>query len=336
MQRNLNIEFLRILCMLFIVIGHVSGRAGVDFFYGLNLMPQRVNCFILITGYFLLLSNFKFERILRTLITTIFYTFFITFIFWCFDLVSTWDLLKSIFPLGPTKFNYWFITKYLGLLFLSPFLQKFCLLITQKEYKMLLISLLLINSTLFAFFPFGELYGNQNSLLWMITMFLTGGYLRLYEPKFKYWSCGVLMFFLLYTGCAIYVQDIVLLQHNSLVIYVLAICTFMWVKNMKSIKISFFVNLISFIAPNTLAIYLIHEHIILRNTYIQDVFRSFMGIIPSTIYLLLFGCAVILISVLIDKVRVSLFDKLRISKIIFNIGKRIDPYYEGIVKKNLE
>ena len=78
MQRALNIELLRIVCMLFIVIGHVGGRAGVDFLYGLNLMPHHVNCFVLISGYFLISAKFKFERILRVFIEICFYTFTIT------------------------------------------------------------------------------------------------------------------------------------------------------------------------------------------------------------------------------------------------------------------
>ena len=151
MQRALNIELLRIVCMLFIVIGHIGGRGGVGFPFGLNLMPHHVDCFILISGYFLITAKFKFERILRTLIETIFYTFTITFILFCFGLADFYELAKSIFPIAPTKFNYWFVTKYLAVLLMSPFLSKLCLSLTQRGYECLLLSLLLISSTLFAF-----------------------------------------------------------------------------------------------------------------------------------------------------------------------------------------
>lgn len=72
-SRDINLEILRILCMLFIVMGHVGGRTGYDL--PIALMPHHVNCFILISGYFLITAEFKFERVLRTVIETIFYSF---------------------------------------------------------------------------------------------------------------------------------------------------------------------------------------------------------------------------------------------------------------------
>ena len=121
-ERDLNLEILRILCMLFIVMCHVGGRTGNDL--PIALMPHHVNCFILISGYFLITAKFKFERILRTAIETIFYTFGITLVLYLLGRATTYELLKSIVPFGPTIFNYWFVTKYLGLLLLSPFIQK--------------------------------------------------------------------------------------------------------------------------------------------------------------------------------------------------------------------
>lgn len=333
MQRNLNIELLRIVSMLFIVICHVGGRTGVDSFLGVNLMPHHVNCFVLISGYFLITAKFKFERILRVFVETCFYTFTITLLLYCFDLANTWDLIKSIFPFGPTKFNYWFITKYLALMLLSPFIQKLCLSLTKRGYECLLLSLLLITSTLFSIFPFGELFGNSFSLLWMITMFVTGGYLRLYESKFRYWGWSMLLFLLIYNLSLHFAGGVVLLGYNSLITYVLAISTFMWFKNMRISDSGIFAKIIAFIAPNIFAVYLIHEHNLLQMTYLLDLFKYFVGIMSDTIYLLLFGCAVILFSVLIDKIRVKLFDCLGIGKSISRVGQRIDVYFEGIIKK---
>ena len=335
MQRALNIELLRIVSMLFIVIGHLGGRGGVWFPLGVDFMPQRLSCFVLISGYFLMTSKFKFGRILRIFTEVLFYTFIITFIFFCFGKADIYDLFKSIFPIAPTKFNYWFTTRYLGLLLLSPFLQKLCLSLTNREYKYLLFSLLLVQSTFFSFFHFGELFnsGKVFSFLWMITVFITGGYLRRYEPKFRYWGCCMVVLLLLYNLCAYFADSGIQLGYNSLIMYALAVSTFMWFKNMRISDSGLFAKIIAFMSPNVFAIYLIHEHGMLRTTYLVEFFKKFVDIMPNTIYLLLFGCAVILISVLVDKIRVLLFDKLQINRNISNLGQRVDVYYEGVFTK---
>lgn len=73
-QRQTNLEILRILCMLFIVAGHVSSRSEFESFHStITIAPHAVNCFVLISGYFLIASKFKFARVLRTVLETIFY-----------------------------------------------------------------------------------------------------------------------------------------------------------------------------------------------------------------------------------------------------------------------
>ena len=126
-QRQINLEILRILCMLFIVTGHVGGRSGIKSFSSFAIAPHAVNCFVLISGYFLITSKFKIERVLRTAIETIFYTFTITIVLYIFGKASIYDIAKSIMPFAPTKFSYWFVNKYLGVVLLSPFICKVCI-----------------------------------------------------------------------------------------------------------------------------------------------------------------------------------------------------------------
>ena len=333
MQRALNIELLRIVCMFSIVVSHIKERSCASYPFDLLLMPHHVDCFILISGYFLVTAKFKFERILRLLAETIFYTFAITFILFCLGKVDVYELVKSIFPIAPTKFAYWFVTKYFALLLLSPFLSKLCLSLTKRGYECLLLSLLLLTSSFFVIFPFGWMYANGVSLWWMITMFVTGGYLRLYEPKFSYWGLSALLFLVVHVFSVNFLSNIVVLHYNSLITYALAISTFMWFKNLRISDSGILAKIITFIAPNVFAVYLIHAHALVMNSYFVESFNFFVGKIPDTIYLLLFGCAVILISVLVDKIRVLLFDKLQISRNISNLGQRVDVYYEGVFTK---
>lgn len=326
-ERDLNLEILRILCMLFIVMGHVGGRAGYDL--PVALMPHHVNCFILISGYFLITAQFKFERVLRTAIETIFYSFGITLVLYLFGKATNYDLIKSIIPFGPTVFNYWFVTKYLALLLLSPFIQKAVSNITKQQYQVLLLTMVFLSSTLFIFFPLGELFGNGFSLMWMITLFLTSGYLRLYPLKISrsFSFIGMCLCLVVYNLCSHYFSDIVKLHYNSLITYCLAIFTFLWFKDWKLSNTSWFAKVVMFVAPHVFAVYLIHEQGVLRTKYMVEWFNMFVGVMPNWVYLFVFGFAVIILCALIDKLRVRLFKLVKLDLFIADLGKRIDKFY---------
>ena len=332
-KREINLELLRVLCMLFIITGHIGGRSGIE---GLStfakIAPHAVNCFVLISGYFLITAKFKFERILRIVIETIFYTFTITLALFLLGKANCEDLCKSIFPFAPTKFNYWFVTKYLGLILLSPFIQKVCIALTKKQYRVLLCTIMLTSSTLFMIFPFGELFCNGFSLYWLITLFITGGYLQLHYDNTQkiYWGTGIIAFLIIYNICSFYLNGIINLGYNSLITYLLAICTFMWFKNINVPQNGILDKVTTFIAPHVFSAYLIHEQGLLRVYLQQDLCREFAGYMPNGIYLYLFCIAILLLSVIIDKGRALLFEKVGINSFITKLSSRINKVYNGI------
>lgn len=325
-QRQISLEILRILCMLFIITGHVSARGGLDSY--ITIAPHAVNCFVLISGYFLINSKFKAERFLRTAIETIFYTFIVTIILYTCNKADIYDVTKSIMPFAPTKFSYWFVNKYLAVILLSPFIGKVCSNLTKRQYQILLASLLLIGSTFVKVFPFGELFSNGFSLLWMITVFITGGYLRLHAPEFKYWGISTLILLAVYNLCNLYSAGIIQLGYNSLITYALAITTFMWFNNLKISSTGIIAKSTMFIAPHVFAAYLIHEQGLMR-VYIVDLLHKLQGYMPDMLYLYLFGIIVIILSALIDKVRLLLFKYCGIDYITNKIATRINQLYES-------
>ena len=327
-QRQISLEILRILCMLFIVTGHVGRRSGFESFPPFaTIGSHAVNCFVLISGYFLINAKFKSERLLRTFIETIFYSLTITVVLYFFGKASLYDIAKSIMPFAPTKFSYWFVNKYLAVILLSPFISKVCISISKRQYQILLVSLLLIGSSLLAVFPFGELFGNGFSLLWMGTVFITGGYLRLHNPQFKYWGVAAILLLALYNVCHLYLNNIVLLGYNSLITYALGITTFMWFKNLPVSNNGTVAKVTMFIAPHVFAAYLIHEQGLIR-TYIIDVLHKFNGYMPTTLYLYLFGIVVIVLSAIADKGRVLLFKHTGIDKLTNRIASKLNKLYE--------
>lgn len=311
--------------MLFIVTGHIGGRSGIESFSSFaTIAPHAVNCFVLISGYFLINAKFKSERLLRTFIETIFYSLTITVVLYFFGKASLYDIAKSTMPFAPTKFSYWFVNKYLAVILLSPFISKVCISISKRQYQILLVSLLLIGSSLLAVFPFGELFGNGFSLLWMTTVFITGGYLRLHTPKFDHWGTATICLLVLYNILSLYSHNLINLKYNSLVTYFLSVTTFMWFLNLQIKDKGIIAKTTKFIAPHVFAAYLIHEQGLIR-TYIIDVLHKFSGYIPNTLYLYLFGIAVILLSVIIDKSRIIYTG---VDYLTNKIASRLNKLYE--------
>lgn len=89
-MRNSNIELLRIVSMVLIVMFHFSvhvhGRKAAALLrYAVEMLSFGgkigVNCFVLITGYFMAHGRLKVQSLLRVVLQTWFYSFAILAIF---------------------------------------------------------------------------------------------------------------------------------------------------------------------------------------------------------------------------------------------------------------
>ena len=173
MKREVNFEALRVLAMFFIVIYHCLTH-GVGGDYGFSTVRAvsvsnllfsdlllvfssiAVNLYVMISGYFLVDRNFKLSRIVRTWVVSCFYLFAITSLFMSLSLKSfnILTLGKSLFPISTDA--YWFVTQYIGLLILSPFLAIMLRHLTYRQYVGLLIGGAFICLTIFPDFPLGK------------------------------------------------------------------------------------------------------------------------------------------------------------------------------------
>lgn len=342
-DRLLNIELLRIFAMFYIVLGHLSCIIGnyeelnwvekLILYIPFDFVPG-VNCFVLISSYFLINAQFKAQRIVRITVETLFYTVVLTVI--CFFLfnkngeITVYDVIKSFYILGPTKYNYWFISKFIALLALQPFLSKLAVSFTKKQYQLFLCVLILINTELIGGFPFGELYGGGFTLMWFICLFFTGGYLRLHleSHSMKFWLF-LTMFFTLVKTMIQYMEliNIISLNYNSIITYGLAISVFML---FKSIRISKINSLVKFLSPNILGVYLIHSHPLiyeLRYEFANYLFNSVHW--NKIMILLTYSFLVFCICIFIDKTRAFIFNIIGLDNFI----NKLSPYKQYIEQK---
>lgn len=342
-ERQLNIELLRIFAMFYIVLGHLSCVIGdyselnwiekLILYIPFGFVPG-VNCFVLISSYFLINAQFKAQRIVRILVETLFYTVILTIIcFFFFNKngeITIYDILKSFYILGPSKYNYWFISKFIALLVLQPFLSKLAMSFTKKQYQFFLCVLIFINTDLIGGFPFGGLFGGGFTLMWFICLFFTGGYLRLHAKShsMKFWL-SLTIFFTLIKTMIQYMEltNIISLSYNSIITYGLAISVFML---FNSIRISEINGFVKFISPNILGVYLIHEHglkYLYRNELTYQLSESQYW--NKIAYLIIWSILIFFICICIDKFRQKFFNVIHLNEIENKISTWLQNKYEA-------
>lgn len=212
--RESNLELLRIIAMLMIIILHyLNGDMGgalrvldkfhinykiAYFFESASIIA--VNLFIIITGYFLISnSKPKLSKAIGIILLAYFYgvILYIASIILNINEFSIIELLKQMNPL--LKGNYWFIIMYVILYIISPFIN----ILLNNINKNASISLIIILLFFFSIWPSFLPYGPSNDLGYGIVSFtilyIIGGYIK----KYYQCSCKSIKYILIYLICTI-------------------------------------------------------------------------------------------------------------------------------------
>lgn len=194
-KRMANIELLRAISMLMVVTLHFLSRGGlhnaaeplsaswvlVNVWDALAIIS--VNVYVLISGYFLIHSKFKLQKLFDIIIQVSTYSIF----FYVLSIILGWNAFsvvgigKALFPLLTSQ--YWFASVYVGLYCIFPFINKCLLSLSKKQHGILCVVLLAFSVF---YFPSDALKIGTYSLAWMVTLYVVAGYIRLhYTPTMK-------------------------------------------------------------------------------------------------------------------------------------------------------
>lgn len=236
-KRDSNFELLRIIAMFAIIGYHFYLQTPIytmpadtfSHFAGMLLGSfgrAAVNLFVMIGAWHLMELPFRSIRIVRLYLTALFYTVTVSGIV---VLLSHADagtaykvMIRAVFPF--TASPLWFISDYLFLLLLSPFLNLLIHGLSRKSYCYLTAVLLLVFSvipTIANLIPglnVYKFYIVKSDMGWMTALYLIVGYLKIYPPAMlnsgKVALNGTL---LLIAGCAaLCFLDCFLLKYASL------------------------------------------------------------------------------------------------------------------------
>lgn len=203
-KRQSNFELLRIISMILIVMSHCDDIFGVYKLYtatvGVNKIITElfnwggqigVGCFLLISGYFMVEQKITIKKILRVAGEVWSYTIGIWIIWSAYGLyrntLSMSDCIEeakyAFLPI--LKSHYWFVTAYLILMILSPFLNKLIFSLTQTEYRKFLASIIMIFVVLQGGF-IGVFPGmSDGRLIPVFIMYFIAGYIRRFRTERK-------------------------------------------------------------------------------------------------------------------------------------------------------
>ncbi|MBE5953967.1 MAG: acyltransferase [Lachnospiraceae bacterium] len=297
--RDSGIELLRIIAILMVIGIHtflygnyyecaVSAGGFVELCSsGLKLLFRpAVNIFILITGYFMVKMRFDlkkaYTRVLKIYSSVLFYSVVLSLItilagskFYTIDGETDSVLiivLKMIFPVLSQQ--WYFITDYILLCLLAPFVNIVLQNIKKKDYHVLIIVTTFIMSIWFLLsdlrimdqvvrtYGFGDIQQGKN-VFSFVYLYIIGGYIRLHSkkndrPKLVY----ILGFFgcLLINGLlatrlqgVLELGEMVTLYTNPFVI-LMAVCLVMYFKDLH-----FQSKIVNTLASTTIGVYAIHE-----------------------------------------------------------------------------
>lgn len=331
-KRDSNFELLRIIAMFLVMISHATFLAlGVPtyedsinipyssfgIFLSQSFSTACVNIFVLLSGWFGIKVNLK--RFSEFIFQVFFFTsiIFIGLYIYSSNLVTNTDTLLTFFMFHSS--DYWFVKAYIGLYLFSPILNTFAERASQKQLGYFLIS----------FFIFQTIYGwvSIDGVQWIgggysavsfFFLYLAAKYTRQYLlPDINKISqklyitvyisivlfIAILAFIVTRLGIPIagrlfsYTNPLVLLESLLLVIIFSRI-------SIKS-------KIINWVGISCFSVYLLHANELLLRPYYGKIINSFSitesvecFLISTTFFIL----GVFLISILLDKVRIAVWN----------------------------
>lgn len=359
-ERNSNFDFLRIISMLLIVFHHSVVRGILRFSISLNSLggnqlfinPHNVwmnsficesfamfgklavAIFVMISGYFLIDSQSTYKKIgikiFNLVVQVYFYSISIYLIATHFNWIQINPLLK-LQSYVPFVYNtYYFITDYLILYLLYPYLNILIKNLTKRQHLFLIVVLSLC-FTVIPIFTNAFISGTtMEDLIVFIMYYIIGSYIRLYPLKnnnidkyigligFICTMLFILLIMFIFNGLAgitghqrYFAHSFNIADQYSCAVTLASLFLMYFIKNLH-VHHS---KVINFFSLTMFGVYLIHDNPIMQNVIWHKWINTSSLIYTPTIHLIitiLIICPIIFIACsLIDSLRLIIFDLIK-------------------------
>lgn len=297
--RQANLELLRCVAMMMVIVLHYLGKGNLlvslkeGWLYPTESIAWllesfcivAVNVYMFISGYFLCTSSFKPSRLIQLWFQVWMYSVAVGLLGALTGVMEetafdTHFLLTLIFPVAMN--HYWFMTAYIILYLLLPFLGMAVQKMTKRQLQITVLLLLFVFSLQKSVLPVRlETDGLGYDCLWYVCVFVAAAYVRRFGiPFLEKRGRGIA----LYAGCCLLIfcgtmilREVYLrtgrlermiqmcMEYNHILPFLATVGLF---GAFRRLKVSGkFAALVCKIAPYTLGVYLLHENLGLRYSW---------------------------------------------------------------------
>lgn len=355
-EKNYGIDALRILSMFMVTILHVltqggilnaSGRFTSQYEVGWLLQTMAfcaVNVYALISGYVWVYAKYRYRNLMELWLQVFFYTVSITILFRFLypASVSALDWIKAIFPV---MFNqYWYFSSYVALFLFIPLLNIVLEKMEKRQLKFCIGMILFFFSGIQTLF-YSDAFGTNDgySAIWLMILYLVGGYIRKYGQKENGKAGKFLIGYFAMTGLTWLSKLVIeiltlnvlgeiragnyLISYKSPTIVLAAVCLLLFFEKIR--VSSFWEKMIRVFSPMAFGVYLIHNHPLIFSYLLKDRFTDYVAFPWLLEILAVLGTAVIIniICYAIDFLRFKLFKWLHIRKTLDVFEERMKKRY---------
>ena len=349
-QRNVGIDILRIVSMIFIIILHILMQGGVLSaflnqglqvgYYFLNIVYViaycGVNCFALVSGYVGWQSTFRIEKIIKLWANVIFWSVGVSLVLFVYnnEFFSIKEAISMFLPL--IRGRYWFFNAYFVMFMFSPLLNHLIKTLPKRTFQYFLLAVVVV----FCVIPFlalgNDIFRMQSGFEfpWLMVMYLVGGYFSKYPVTIKKpYKCIVAFFgFNLFNFMFKCLTELIttklfgtashgdlFLSYTSPIAVGEAVCLLLCFSNLK-IKNKTLVKTVAFVTPSIFSVYIIHVHPIVFWNILKDSFTwlTEYNLLVSFALIMAISFAILIGCIGLDYIRIALF---KLFKVDYYCGK---------------
>lgn len=281
-----------------------------------------INCFLMITGYFMCASKITTRKFVKLLGQIYLYklVLFPIFLFMGYETLSLKRIVILLMPVW--NFNHNFVSCFIVFWLTIPFLNILVKNMTKRQHEMLLLLLVGCYSILGSIPSFDISF---NYITWFGVIYFIASYIRVYPlsifERKAFWGwmtllsvvlamvsiCGIRLVF----GRQVMLAYFFMSDSNKILALAVAVCSFLWFKNMKFD----YSKLINAFGAGTFGVLLIHANSNAMRNWLWkdtvDVVGHYYSL--STVSLILYSIgtvlAIFLICNLIDQLRIATLEK---------------------------
>jgi surface polysaccharide O-acyltransferase-like enzyme len=256
--------------------------------------------------------KFKFETIISFVLQALFYSVGIYLAFALLD-PSLWNIKSLLYSFFPISRNiWWFLTAYLALYFVSPFLNKGIDSVEHSQLTIILVGFLFLDC--FSGFFFGTLSETGYTFFHLFTLYILARYINKYLPRIKKASFLFVVSTVILFGSTLallYLKELSgvwkMFSYNNPIVITSSVLFFFMFKS-----INFKSKIVNLLSGSVFGVYLFHDHYLTREAIahiVNQLQYNYSGI-KFVSFIFLITVSIFVFGITVELIRKSIFDKL--------------------------